>query len=798
MKKNKAKLNEGSGVSGMSTHVLLVSIILIITFIAYLPSLKNGFTNWDDPNYVYENGTIQKFNKENVTRMLTKDHMGNYHPLTMLSLALDFSMGKLKPKTYHLTNLLLHMVNTALVFIFIFLLFERTDLAAVTSALFGVHAIHVESVAWISERKDVLYTMFFLASLIFYLRYLKEFNIKYYFIAIGFFILSDLSKGMAVSLSLTLMAIDWLKERNLLDRKVILEKLPFFIISILVGIKAISAQSLSKDTDGMPDYNFFERILFAAYGFCQYLYKLILPVNLSAFYSYPEKDTIPFEFWLYLALGILITAAAFYSIRKSREYFFCFMFFLFNIILVLQILPVGKAIMADRYAYVPSIGFFLLIAIALSQIKMDKAFTFIPVVLYVVILSAFTYERCKVWHDSFSLWTDVIEKQPKAGIAYNNRGVEYAERKNYERAIPEYDKAIELNPEHTEAYNNRGVARAALKNYSGAKQDYNKAIRLKPDYFDPYYNRGNAFIEMKDTLAAIRDYDKVLELNPYHSGALNNRGLARRMVKNYQGAMNDFNRAIELYPNNAEAYANRALLRTDMGDLKGAQEDNEKALALNPEFGNAYLQRANNKSQNKDYAGAISDYDEVLRSDPNNAEALFKRGVAKINLNNPAGGLADLNKVLSLQPQNAEALLQRGLAKNNSKDHKGAIEDYSKVLELKPGYSDAYCNRGIARAEMKDMKGALADYNKAIETKPDFLEAYSNRGLLKADLKDYKGAMADYNKAISINPEFSLAISNRGVLKYNMGDKKGACPDWDKARSLGNIQAKDFYEQFCK
>jgi tetratricopeptide (TPR) repeat protein len=769
-----------------------------LTFIVYLPSLKNDFTNWDDPNYVYKNPTIQKFDKDHVKEMLSAYHMGNYHPLTMLSLATDYSFGKLKPKTYHITNLVFHLCNTALVFIFILLLFEKIELAAITSVLFGVHTLHVESVAWISERKDVLYTFFFLASLIFYLFYLKEGKNKFYLFSLLLFILSDLSKGMAVSLSLTLFAIDWVKGNDFKNRKVILEKIPFLVISVFFGVIAIFAQKLGNDTEGIPDYNIFTRLIFASYGFCQYLYKLIIPIKLSAFYPYPEKETLTSGFWISLLIALSVAFAAFYSAKKSKEYLFCFLFFVFNIILVLQILPVGKAIMADRYAYIPSIGFFLAFGIAVSNIKLEKAFIYIPLLVYVLFIGTLTFNRCKVWHDSFSLWTDVIEKYPEAGIAYNNRGVAFAEEKEYKQALADYNQAISIDSSHTEAYNNRGVSRAALKNFAGAKHDYDKAIKLRPNYPDAYYNRGNSFIETEDTISAIKDYTKVLSLNPNHTGALNNRGLAKRAVKDYKGAMEDFNKAIKIYPANSEAYANRALLKYDMGDIAGAEEDNEKALKLDPSLDNAYLQRGNSKSLRKDFVGALADYDRALQKDPNNAEALFKRGVTKINLNNAAGAIEDLNRVIALQPKNPEAYHQRGIAKNNSKDYKGAIEDYNKLLQLKPGYAEGLCNRGIARHDLHDIAGALSDYNKAIEINPNFFEAYSNRGLLKSEQKDNKGAMEDYNKAISINPNFALAYSNRGVLKFNTGDKKGACADWEKAKDLGDMNAKGFYERFCK
>jgi protein O-mannosyl-transferase len=800
MKKQHLSLSDKAGSNQRS--IIFILIILLITYIAYLPSLKNGFTNWDDPNYVYKNAAIQDLNKENVKILLTKQHMGNYHPISMLSLALDYSFSKLKPKTYHTTNLLLHLANTVLVFIFISLLLGKIEVSAICAALFGIHTLHVESVAWISERKDVMYTLFFLASLIFYVKYVNENKRSFYFFSLLLFIFSCLSKGMAVSLSLILIAIDYLKGRDLFGKKVIFEKIPFFILSFVFGIIAINAQRLGPDTEGIPDYNFFNRLIFASYGMIQYFIKLTLPLQLSAFYPYPEKGSLPLIFWISLLLSIGIISFVFYSARKNKELTFCFLFFLFNIVMVLQILPVGKAIMADRYAYVPSIGFFLLIGIAYDKISNTnpayKRIAILFLLFYIGIIMLFTYERCKVWKDSLTLWTDAIEKFNTVGIAYNNRGVAYAELKSYKNSIDDYNQAIKLNPKNSEAYNNKGVALSYLKEYKESINNYNKAIEVRPNYPDAYYNRANAFISLEDPQRAILDYNKVIQLSPHHSGALNNRGLAKRMVNDFKGSQEDFDLVIRLFPNNAEAYGNRSLVRLDLKDYAGAEEDSRKAKELNPLLTEVSLQSGNAKSLQNDFKGAIIEYTHVIENDPNNFDAFMKRGMAKISLNDLSGGMEDISSSIKLKPYNADAYMQRGIVKNTMNNYAEAIEDYNKAIELKPDFADAFCNRGITKYNIKDMKGSISDYNKALTINPQFEVAYSNRGLLKSNLKDLNGAMIDYNKSIEINPNFALAYSNRGVLKFNMGNKKGACEDWKKGAEMNDLNSRNFLERFCK
>jgi protein O-mannosyl-transferase len=795
MKNNKG-INKTSK-TGNRTLPALIAICTIITFVAYFPSLKNNFTNWDDPKYVIANPDIQKISIENTKTLFSQYYMSNYHPVAMFSLALDFSIGKLNPKYYHVTNLVIHLANTALVFILIFLLFSKAEIAFITAALFGVHTLHVESVAWISERKDVLYTLFFLSSLIFYVRFIKEDNRRFYFFSILLFILSCLSKGMAVSLSLSLIAIDYFLQRNFRNRKVIIEKIPFFIISIVFGIIAINAQPIG-DRGGIQVYNFFERLIIAAYGFTEYILKLIMPVNLSAFYPYPVGNSAPPIFWIYLLMTLAITELAVYSATKSRKYFFCFLFFAFNIVMVLQILPVGKAIMADRYAYVPSIGFFLALAIGFNQLKLQKTLLTFAGIAYIIMLITLTNQRCKIWNNSLTLWTDVIEKYPQAGIAFSNRGTIYAEQEKWQLALEDYNKAIADDSVYMHAYNNRGIARATLKDFAGAMEDYNAAIKLKSDYYEAFYCRGNLYLDLHDTVNAMKDYSAALKINPYHTGTLNNRGLLKRALKDYNGAMEDFNLSIKANPSNAEAYVNRALLKADMGDNTGAEQDNEKALELNPSYGYGHMQRGNARLFKKDYQGALSEYNLAIRFDPKNAEAYYQRGLVKINLNQPAGAIDDFSKAIALKSNDAKFYFQRGVVRSSLKQNDVAILDYGKAIEINPGYAEAFTNRGIIKYNTGDFEGALKDYDKSIELKQDIPEAYNNRGLLKEDMKNHRSAMEDFNKAIDLSPSFGLAFKNRGVSKYNLKDYKGACLDWKRGIELGNVEAKEFMKKYCK
>jgi protein O-mannosyl-transferase len=698
---------------------LIPLLILTLVFFAYMPSLKNQFTNWDDPEYVLSNPMINNLSSENIKRIFSEYWMGNYHPLTMLSLSLDYYFGNLEPANYHRTNLILHLANTLLVFIFVYLLFQKNEIATIVSVLFGVHTIHVESVAWVSERKDVLYTFFFLFSLILYLRYVKEDKTKFYWFSLVLFFLSILSKGMAVSFTISLITIDFFLGRNLKDKKVILEKIPFLILSVIFGIVAIIAQGLDPNAEGIAHYNIFLRLIFACYGFVNYFIKLILPFNLSPFYPYPDRNNLSLVFWLcpFIALGI--AGLIIYSLRKRKDIFFGFSFFLINVFLVLQLLPVGRAIMADRYVYIPSVGFFIMIAAGYQWLVEKnpplKAVLIGVLSAYAILLSILTYQHSKVWMDGISLWKDALKKNP-SDVAYNKLGAAYVKPKEYQKAMEYFNKAIVLNPEYSQAYNNRAAANICLHRYEAAIPDFDKAIALNPEYslayvgrgvakltlkkyeasisdfnnaisLDPaqanfYYNRGSFWYDINKPDKALADYDKALSIDPFYTGALNDRGLIKRRLKDYEGAMKDFNKAISIDPLYVEAYANRALVKYDLADYKGAQIDNEKALSLNSDFTSAYLQSGNARFMNKDYKGALSDFSSFINRNSNSVEAYFKRAISKFLLGDNEGALEDYNMTIMNNPSFARAYQNRAELKYNMGMKAAACEDWKKAVEL--------------------------------------------------------------------------------------------------------------------
>jgi len=323
----------------MKTKTALAAI-LALAFISFSPALKSGFTNWDDAGYVTNNPLIKNFSPENIGRVFTSLHKGLYKPLTLFSFAVEYRLAGLNAAVYHGTNLAFHLANCALVYLIASELGCAALSALVLAFLFAVHPMRVESVAWIAERKDMLYSFFFLAAFAAYLRWTKTGAKTLYRLSLGFFALSLVSKPQGLALPLALILADYLAQRKI-NKETLAEKLPFFALAFAFG----AAAYLSVKTEGVyfkrPDFLFLDNCKVAAYGLLAYLRRAVWPVNLSAVYPYPQKisGSLPLAFESAPWLAFLILAAAFYAARKNKKIIFGLAFFLVSVAPGLQFFP---------------------------------------------------------------------------------------------------------------------------------------------------------------------------------------------------------------------------------------------------------------------------------------------------------------------------------------------------------------------------------------------------------------------------------------------------------------------------
>ena len=614
--------------------------ILFITYLSFLPSIKSSFINWDDNEYVTGNPDIRSLSFDNIKKMSSSFYVGCYLPVTMFSYSIEYRYFKLEPHIYHSVNLILHLINCLLVYWLFILLCRNKLIAFAISLLFGIHPLHVESVAWISERKDLLYSLFFILSLISYIYYRHSKNgsrkiSKYYFLSILFFLLSLFSKPMAVSLPIILLLIDFLSYTPL-KVKIFAEKIPFFLLSLIFGIVAILGQQSAGATSSTSSFVLLENFLIACHGIILYFYKLIIPINLSAIYPYPKS--ILSSCILSPFILLVIVAGVVFSLKFTRKILFGFLFFLVTILPVLKLVPIGYAMIADRYTYIPYLGIFYIIAVSgfwlYKRNNLLKQLLVIIFIIATIIFGYMTWQRCYVWKDPISLWSDIIEKcENVPPVAYNNRGEMYRTMRQPGKAIDDFTKAITIDTNYSSAYLNRGTVYHELGNTAKAIKDYHKALRAAPDLQQAYNNLGNLYLNRGDLNSAISNYNSALIIMPSFSESYNGRGLAYARLGFPDKAISNYSSAIKFNPYHDKAYSNRGLIYQSLENHNKAVLDFAMALDINSYFAEAYHHLAISLFQLGKYDDAKNNMNKAQKSGLPLDPAAYGNFIKKCNEN---------------------------------------------------------------------------------------------------------------------------------------------------------------------
>ena len=638
---------------------LYIYLLLFIScLLVYFNSFQNELIyNWDDGAYVYENPYISSLNWNNIKAIFTSFYPGNYHPLTLLLNALIYHFVGNESFLYHFVQFIFHVLNTFLVYKFISLLQNKKWISIGVALLFAVHPMHVESVAWISEMKDVLYTFFFLLALITYHYYVNkpDKKTKWYLLTIFLFILSLLSKPSAVIFSVVLLAMDLYYER-LWRWRTWIEKIPFFLLSLGFGIITILAQEGAIQELG-PVLKGYERALIVIYSYILYLWKFFLPINLSAAYPYPIKDggVLPTEYFI-IPIAFIALCVIVYLLRKNKKFIWGILFFTINLLMVIQIIPVGGMIASERYTYIPYIGLsFSALTLMEKYIKNIKL-NYVILGIIVVIFTFLAHQRTYYWRNGDVLFSDVLNKYPRYAYGYNNRGFLYWDH----YAIDIYKD----NPQMKEKYVEKAL------------QDFTKAINLDYTYAEPFLNRGILY---------------------YNTGRPDQ-------------ALADFNRFLELKPDNPDGLLNRANTLSTLGRFKEAIPDYNKYLTIKNDDPKAYMWRGIAYFNIQNYDSAIIDFNKSIEIDSDYYEPYYWLGVIYYNQKDYSNALKYLDLSISKNYNNANSYIWKGLCYMNMNEYHKAIEQYSKAIEIDPNNSTAYINRFNAYRLIGDIANAQKDF----------------------------------------------------------------------------------------
>ncbi len=508
------------------SDAVLAVLLALATLALYWPVTHADFVYLDDGQYVQTNPFVQQgLSLNSIIWALTNPIMGNWHPLTMWSYMLDYEFFGLNPGGYHLTNILLHAVDTALVFLVFYRLTGARGRSWLVAALFGLHPLHVESVAWIAERKDVLSALFWLLAMWTYARYAALADRqetasakKFYTLTLAFFVLGLMSKAMLVTLPCVLLLLDFwpLKRFSSVGlRRLVREKIPFFAVAAAASLVTYFFQQRCGATTFIENIPFADRVQNAFISYARYLGKLFCPENLAIFYPHPKHWSLGL---VLLAVLVLAAVSLFVFLRRQRQPFLLvgWFWFLGTLVPVIGLVQVGGQAMADRYAYIPSLGFFILVIWGAYELLQNFRWQFSAALGAVALAccTVITRQQLPYWQNMETISRHALAVTRDNYIAHELLGVFYASKERLADSAGEFQKTIALKPNYSFAYYNLGVVLSRSNHGEAAIRALREAIRLKPDFADAHSSLGFALFNHGEMSAAMVEYRAAVHLQP--------------------------------------------------------------------------------------------------------------------------------------------------------------------------------------------------------------------------------------------------------------------------------------------
>jgi tetratricopeptide (TPR) repeat protein len=658
---------------GLAIFLLITSLVLV-----YAPVRDYPFINYDDNLYVTEASQVQQgLGWDSVVWAMTTMEAAFWHPLTSLSHILDYQLFGLNPTGHHLTNLLLHLVNVVLLFWVLHRMTGALWPSALVAALFSLHPLNVESVAWVAERKNVLSTLFWLLTLLAYVGYVKKPDWKRYLGMMGIFVLGLMAKPMLVTLPCVLLLLDyWPLGRLGNDSKTFwkrlpklaLEKLPLFAPVAVASILAIEAQSQAGALSSWEGLPLGTRVGNAVLAYGLYLKKMVWPTDLAVFYPHPGSSLEAWPVALAALLLVGLSLGVWWQGRRSPYLVVGWLWYLGTLFPVSGVIQVGEHAMADRYAYVPLMGLFIILVwgtAELSQtLRFPKTWLLASGLCLLVTLALLTRVQLGYWQSTRALFEHALTVTSNNHVAHNAVGIELMEEKQLGKAVDHLTQALAINPTYADAHNNLGLAFSRQGRSEEGIRHYQQALQIRPDSYAAHNNLGLVILGSGQVDEAMEHFSQALLLNPSYVEAYNNLGTAMLKKGDRAKAMELFRKALELRPGFAEAHYN---LGTEL--LKAAEFSDAKvhflaAVQANPAYSDAYV----------------------------NLGVLLKRE-GRVN---------------------------------------EAIDSYLKALQLNPNHAEAHNNLGTALAQAGDFQQAFHHFREAVTINPNYREAQENLNRLSS------------------------------------------------------------------
>ena len=604
-KHSSATSGSGSGVRGghpksWLTDLLVCLGLVAVTWAVFGQTLTHDFVNFDDHVYVYENPLVVRgLSAETVIGAFTHTHARNWHPLTTLSHMLDCQLYGLNAGGHHLTNVILHTISVLLLFLVLKQMTGALWQSAFVAALFAIHPLHVESVAWIAERKDVLSAVFFMLTLAAYFQYTRAPSALRYLLVALLFAFGLMSKSMLVTLPFVLLLLDyWPLDRigahkSEVSRRLptlIKEKIPFLALSTFSCIATLFAQRQGPSAiDQLP---FLWRLENAFVTYVTYVWQMLWPARLAVFYPHPNDRLALLQVTGAIALLVGMSLIVI-SLRRTKPYLVTGWFWYLGMLVpVIGLVQVGEQAHADRYTYLPQIGLYIMIAwtvgdLLLESTRFRRALVGAIAAMAVVSLGARAFGQTSYWKNSETLWNHALAVTGENDVAHNNLGFLFLRRGELDKAISEFQTALDIRSRNTQSHyslgaalieSNLGNALARNQRWDAAVDHLQEAVRLRPDYADAYFNLGSVLFQQGKIDQAIAQWQKTLAINPRDSEAHRNVADALRKQGKVKEAMSEYEQALNIAPEDSAALNNLAWILATYSDA--SMRDGARAVTL--------------------------------------------------------------------------------------------------------------------------------------------------------------------------------------------------------------------------
>jgi tetratricopeptide (TPR) repeat protein len=589
------------------SEILTCLGLLGVTLALFAHACGNGFVGYDDDDYVVRNPHVQTGPTwEGIRWAFTTMHASNWHPLTWFSLQLDARLYGMRPWGFHLTNMVLHAVNTALLFLVLRFLTGAFWRSVLVALLFGVHPLHVESVAWVAERKDVLSTLFWLLTMAAYAYYAARPGLGRYLLVVVGLAVGLLAKPMLVTLPCVFLLLDYWPLRRLgvkkgsgvflSDKKTpdpffglraaLLEKLPLIAVAALSCTMTVFAQREGKSVMPLEELPLLDRLANAVVAYVRYLEMAVWPDRLAVFYPHPHGNL---PAWQVGGAVLLLTAVTLLVLGGARRHPYApvgWLWYLGTLVPVIGLVQVGEQALADRYTYVPFIGLFLMVVWGANDLLgawgVRRAVAGVLAGAMLLPLMVATYQQVRVWHDRQTLWEHALAVTEDNYLAHNHVGIMLTEKGQLDAALAHFQESVGIHPRSALAHNNLALVLGQQGHQEEALEHFREAVRLNPRDAMAHYNLGSALLGQGKPTEAVAQLEAAVEVDPAFGDAHNNLGAVLNRLGRNDEARLHFATAVQLNPQNAEAVHNLGGAFENEGALQEAIECYGKAVRLRP------------------------------------------------------------------------------------------------------------------------------------------------------------------------------------------------------------------------